>query len=88
VLAVFLAVFDRLGVMEVSAVTQGFFCCREAVSLLERNKYKFSPLVLPEELPALFHGETFPFVCSFTVIAVRPHITPKSIHQYLPCCLK
>ncbi|XP_030014461.1 neurobeachin-like protein 2 isoform X2 [Sphaeramia orbicularis] len=27
----------------------------EEVSLLERNKYKFSPLVLPEELPALFH---------------------------------
>ncbi|XP_056300146.1 neurobeachin-like protein 2 isoform X3 [Pseudoliparis swirei] len=37
----------------------------EAVSLLERNKYKFSPLVLPEELPALFHeslqeGEQIP----------------------------
>ncbi|XP_041797544.1 neurobeachin-like protein 2 isoform X1 [Chelmon rostratus] len=28
----------------------------EEVSLLERNKYKFSPLALPEELPALFHG--------------------------------
>ncbi|XP_044063308.1 neurobeachin-like protein 2 isoform X3 [Siniperca chuatsi] len=27
----------------------------EEVSLLERNKYKFSPLALPEELPALFH---------------------------------
>ncbi|TNN02517.1 hypothetical protein fugu_010004 [Takifugu bimaculatus] len=27
----------------------------EEVSLLERNKYKFSPLGLPEELPALFH---------------------------------
>ncbi|XP_031708990.1 neurobeachin-like protein 2 isoform X2 [Anarrhichthys ocellatus] len=27
----------------------------EAVSSLERNKYKFSPLALPEELPALFH---------------------------------
>ncbi|KAF3691862.1 Neurobeachin-like protein 2 [Channa argus] len=27
----------------------------EEVSLLERNKYKFSALVLPEELPALFH---------------------------------
>ncbi|XP_020504158.2 neurobeachin-like protein 2 isoform X1 [Labrus bergylta] len=27
----------------------------EEVSLLERNKYKFSPLTLPEELPALFH---------------------------------
>ncbi|XP_026148843.1 neurobeachin-like protein 2 isoform X3 [Mastacembelus armatus] len=27
----------------------------EDVSLLERNKYKFSPLALPEELPALFH---------------------------------
>uniref|UniRef100_A0A8C4ZPY9 Neurobeachin-like 2 n=1 Tax=Gadus morhua TaxID=8049 RepID=A0A8C4ZPY9_GADMO len=28
------------------------------VSLLERNKYKFRPLALPEELPTLFHGET------------------------------
>ncbi|XP_058503253.1 neurobeachin-like protein 2 isoform X2 [Solea solea] len=28
----------------------------EEVSLLERNKYKFSPLALPEVLPALFHG--------------------------------
>uniref|UniRef100_A0A3B3CRJ3 Neurobeachin-like protein 2 n=1 Tax=Oryzias melastigma TaxID=30732 RepID=A0A3B3CRJ3_ORYME len=28
----------------------------EEVSLLERNKYKFSPLALPEELPALFHS--------------------------------
>uniref|UniRef100_A0A669DUS8 Neurobeachin-like protein 2 n=1 Tax=Oreochromis niloticus TaxID=8128 RepID=A0A669DUS8_ORENI len=28
---------------------------RRLVSLLERNKYKFSPLALPEELPALFH---------------------------------
>ncbi|KAJ0000349.1 hypothetical protein NQD34_012191 [Periophthalmus magnuspinnatus] len=27
----------------------------EEVSALERNKYKFSPLPLPEELPALFH---------------------------------
>ncbi|XP_008283899.1 neurobeachin-like protein 2 isoform X4 [Stegastes partitus] len=27
----------------------------EEVSMLERNKYKFSPLALPEELPALFH---------------------------------
>ncbi|XP_075884079.1 neurobeachin-like protein 2 isoform X3 [Nelusetta ayraudi] len=27
----------------------------EEVSLLERNKYKFSPLELPGELPALFH---------------------------------
>ncbi|KAM9352743.1 neurobeachin-like protein 2 [Symphorus nematophorus] len=27
----------------------------EEVSLLERNKYKFSPLALPEELSALFH---------------------------------
>uniref|UniRef100_UPI003AAC4AAA neurobeachin-like protein 2 isoform X1 n=1 Tax=Centroberyx gerrardi TaxID=166262 RepID=UPI003AAC4AAA len=27
----------------------------EEVSLMERNKYKFSPLPLPEELPALFH---------------------------------
>uniref|UniRef100_A0A3B4ADB3 Neurobeachin-like protein 2 n=1 Tax=Periophthalmus magnuspinnatus TaxID=409849 RepID=A0A3B4ADB3_9GOBI len=28
----------------------------EEVSALERNKYKFSPLPLPEELPALFHS--------------------------------
>uniref|UniRef100_A0A671WQ36 Neurobeachin like 2 n=1 Tax=Sparus aurata TaxID=8175 RepID=A0A671WQ36_SPAAU len=28
---------------------------RRLVSLLERNKYKFSPLALPDELPALFH---------------------------------
>lgn len=34
--------------------------------MLERNKYKFSPLGLPEELPALFHGETLPFACSTT----------------------
>ncbi|XP_051574482.1 neurobeachin-like protein 2 isoform X2 [Myxocyprinus asiaticus] len=27
----------------------------EEVSMLERSKYKFSPLVLPEELPVLFH---------------------------------
>ncbi|XP_073782067.1 neurobeachin-like protein 2 isoform X3 [Danio rerio] len=27
----------------------------EEVSMLERSKYKFSPLVLPEELPMLFH---------------------------------
>uniref|UniRef100_A0A8C1VN57 Neurobeachin-like protein 2 n=1 Tax=Cyprinus carpio TaxID=7962 RepID=A0A8C1VN57_CYPCA len=27
----------------------------EEVSMLERSKYKFSPLVLPEELPLLFH---------------------------------
>uniref|UniRef100_A0A3P8V3W9 Neurobeachin-like protein 2 n=1 Tax=Cynoglossus semilaevis TaxID=244447 RepID=A0A3P8V3W9_CYNSE len=32
----------------------------EEVSLQERNKYKFSPLALPEELPALFNGETLP----------------------------
>ncbi|XP_057195455.1 neurobeachin-like protein 2 isoform X2 [Triplophysa rosa] len=27
----------------------------EEVSMMERSKYKFSPLVLPEELPVLFH---------------------------------
>ena len=32
-------------------------CSREDVSLMERSRYKFSPLPLPEELPALFHGE-------------------------------
>lgn len=37
-------------------------CCREEVSLQERNKYKFSPLALPEELPALFNGETLPVI--------------------------
>lgn len=74
--AVLVAVTDWLGVMwlGVSAVMWGFVCCREEVSLLERNKYKFSPLGLPEELPALFHGETHPFVCSTTLISVRPHI--------------
>lgn len=35
-------------------LTYVFF--REEVSMLERSKYKFSPLVLPEELPVLFHG--------------------------------
>ena len=56
---VLVAVTDWLGVMwvGVSAVTWGFVFCREEVSLLERNKYKFSPLALPDELPALFHGE-------------------------------
>uniref|UniRef100_A0A8B9RFD7 Neurobeachin-like protein 2 n=1 Tax=Astyanax mexicanus TaxID=7994 RepID=A0A8B9RFD7_ASTMX len=29
---------------------------RQEVSMLERSKYKFSPLSLPEELPAFFHG--------------------------------
>lgn len=29
---------------------------REEVSMMERSKYKFSPLVLPEEIPVLFHG--------------------------------
>lgn len=42
-------------------LTQGFSLCgREEVSALERSKYKFSPLPLPEELPALFHGEPPP----------------------------
>lgn len=45
---------------------EAFVCCREEVSLLERNKYKFSPLALPEEMAVLFHGETLPFVCSNT----------------------
>lgn len=78
--AVLVAVTDWLGMMwvGVSAVTSGFVCCREEVSLLERNKYKFSPLGLPEELPALFHGETLPLVCSTTLISVRPHIPQDS----------
>ena len=73
--AVLAAVADWLGVMwvGVSAVTWGFVFCREEVSLLERNKYKFSPLALPDELPALFHGETLPLICSTTPISVRPH---------------
>lgn len=61
-----------------SVVTRVFVCYREEVSLLERNKYKFSPLALPEELPALFHGETLPFSCSATLIFVRLHIPQES----------
>lgn len=78
--AVLVADAQWLGVMwvGVSAVTWGCMCCREEVSLLERNKYKFSPLALPEELPALFHGETLPFVRSTTLISVRPHIPQES----------
>lgn len=41
-------------------VTHILVSYREEVSLLERNKYKFSPLALPEDLPALFHGEMLP----------------------------
>uniref|UniRef100_A0AAR2L756 Neurobeachin-like protein 2 n=1 Tax=Pygocentrus nattereri TaxID=42514 RepID=A0AAR2L756_PYGNA len=33
---------------------------RQEVSMLERSKYKFSPLGLPEELPAFFHGNRRP----------------------------
>lgn len=51
---------------------------REEVSLLERNKYKFSPLSLPEELPALFHGEPLPFNCCTSVISVKSHIPLES----------
>lgn len=74
------AVADWLGVMwvGVSAVTWGFVCCREEVSLLERNKYKFSPLALPEELPALFHGETLPAASSTALITVRPRLQQES----------
>lgn len=61
-----------------SVVTRVFVCYREEVSLLERNKYKFSPLALPEELPALFHGETLPFSCSATLVFVRLHIPQES----------
>ncbi|XP_068425985.1 neurobeachin-like protein 2 isoform X1 [Clinocottus analis] len=48
----------------------------EAVSLLERNKYKFSPLVLPEELPALFHeslqqGERIPELLTLRFIHLQ-----------------
>lgn len=55
--------------------------CREEVSLLERNKYKFSPLGLPEELPALFHGEPLLFKCCSSLISVKSHIP---IKMFLP----
>lgn len=48
-------------------------CYREEVSLLERNKYKFSPLALPEELPALFHGEKLLFSCFGSDPCQTPH---------------
>lgn len=54
---------------------------REEVSLLERNKYKFSPLGLPEELPALFHGEPLLFNCCTSLISVKSHIP---IKMFLP----
>lgn len=67
------------------AMTQGFVFCREEVSLLERNKYKFSPLALPEELPALFHGETQPA----SLVFVRPHKSRQSkcfcSNAYISC---
>lgn len=55
-----------LGMMwaSVCTLTWAFVRCREEVSLLERNKYKFSPLDLPEELQALFHGKTLPIIRS------------------------
>uniref|UniRef100_A0A4W4FS48 Neurobeachin-like protein 2 n=1 Tax=Electrophorus electricus TaxID=8005 RepID=A0A4W4FS48_ELEEL len=37
---------------------------RQEVSMLERSKYKFSPLTLPEELPAFFHVPGF-LTCAF-----------------------
>uniref|UniRef100_M4AIB3 Neurobeachin-like protein 2 n=1 Tax=Xiphophorus maculatus TaxID=8083 RepID=M4AIB3_XIPMA len=54
----------------------------EEVSLLERNKYKFSPLALPEELPPLFHGETLPA----SLIFVRPQKSQQGckLHTKLP----
>ena len=67
-----------------STLTWGFVCCREEVSLLERNKYKFSPLALPEELPALLHGEALPFVCSTTLISVKPRI-PQELNCSCRC---
>lgn len=51
------------------------------MSLLERNKYKFSPLGLPEELPALFHGEPLLFNCCTSLISVKSHIP---IKMFLP----
>lgn len=48
----------------------------EEVSLLERNKYKFSPLALPEELPALFHeslqdGEKIPELLTLRLVHLQ-----------------
>lgn len=48
----------------------------EEVSLMERNKYKFSPLALPEELPALFHeslqdGENIPELLTLRLVHLQ-----------------
>uniref|UniRef100_A0A8C2F1L4 Neurobeachin-like protein 2 n=1 Tax=Cyprinus carpio TaxID=7962 RepID=A0A8C2F1L4_CYPCA len=52
----------------------------EEVSMLERSKYKFSPLVLPEELPLLFHGmsPTPSFDTIFHFLHLHPYSHPKN----------
>ncbi|KAM4601359.1 neurobeachin-like protein 2 isoform 2-T2 [Polymixia lowei] len=52
----------------------------EEVSVLERSKYKFSPLPLPEELPALFHetlqdSEKIPELLTLRLIHLQGAIT-------------
>uniref|UniRef100_A0A671LZ83 Neurobeachin-like protein 2 n=1 Tax=Sinocyclocheilus anshuiensis TaxID=1608454 RepID=A0A671LZ83_9TELE len=47
---------------------------RQEVSMLERSKYKFSPLVLPEELPLLFHEGS---------LILQPHTL---LYQCVMCC--
>ncbi|KAK0134568.1 Neurobeachin-like protein 2 [Merluccius polli] len=54
----------------------------EEVSLLERSKYKFCPLALPEELPVLFHGETCSLHSS-TPLLLHPS-TPLLLHPSTP----
>lgn len=54
--------------------------------MLERSKYKFHPLTLPEELPAFFHGT--PHASTFSVDFVTHthlviHILFKSVSFYL-----
>lgn len=89
-----------LGVMwaSVCTLTRAFVRCREEVSLLERNKYKFSPLDLPEELQALFHGTTLPIIRSdlsdvlrhrYNLFLPRHKHSRRSVTFDLrnPCCL-
>lgn len=57
-----------------------FLCLSEEVSMLERSKYKFSPLTLPEELPAFFHG--MPHAPTFLAIQKN---TSVYTHTHVPC---
>lgn len=76
-----------LGVMWVSicTLTWAFVRCREEVSLLERNKYKFSPLDLPEELQALFHGKTDP-LWSVRRLALQIQLVPVAAQAQPSIC--